>query len=182
MRWLYRLQTRLGLTGPEGSAALALVLALTGGIAAQHVQASADPIPADFYAAADAAFATAAADTTVIEATPAEPAGAPLGLMASAEPVADSPAEDSSAAQLASVAVAAAAAPRRSRKPPPVRTNINTASEAALQRLPRIGPALAGRIVAYRRTNGPFRSPDQITEVKGIGEKTLERLRPWIYI
>ncbi|WP_412070002.1 ComEA family DNA-binding protein [Rubrivirga sp. IMCC43871] len=171
MRWLYRLQTRVGLTGPEGSAALAVLVATLGGAVALHVQGRAQPVPADLYAAADAAFATVAADTA---ATPA----APLALAApAAEPES---AGDSTAAQVADAAVERASAPRRSGKPPPVPTNVNTASEADLQRLPRIGPALAGRIVAYRRAHGPFRSADQLAEVKGIGAKTVEQLRPWV--
>lgn len=174
MRSLYRLQAQLGLTGPEGSAALLLLLALTGGTVAFHLQASSAPIPADFYAAADAAFATSVADTL------GEPASAGTPAPSPADPIVGS--DDSTAAQIADAAVEAAAAPRRSGKPPPARTNINTASAADLQRLPRIGPALAQRIIDYRSTNGPFRHPDQITEVKGIGEKTLERLRPWIFL
>ncbi len=175
MDWLYRLRTRLGLSEIEATAALTLLLALLGGTVARHLQATSAPIPADFYAAADAAFATAA-DTT------AEPAAvAPLALAALPDaPASDAPAADSTAAEIADATVERAAAPRRSGKPPPAPTNLNTASVQELQRLPRIGPALAGRIVEYRRTHGPFRTPEQVTEVKGIGEKTLERMRPWI--
>lgn len=172
MRWLYRLQTRAGLTGPEGAAALAVLLALLGGTLARHLQAASAPVPADFYAAADDAFATAAADTSRDDTGLSAP-------VAFAAPLAE---EDTSAAGIAEAAVERAAAPRRTGKPPPARTNINTASAADLQRLPRIGPALAERIVEHRRVHGPFRSADQITEVKGIGEKTLEKLRPWIHI
>ena len=168
MRWLYRLQTRVGLSGPEGTAALVLLGALGAGLAAQRVQSTADPVPADFYAAADAAFATAA--------PPDEPGAAALTLEPAVSP------SDSSSAAVADAEVAAAAAPRRASKPPPVPTNLNTASAADLQRLPGIGPALAGRIVAYREAHGPFRSPAEIVEVKGIGEKTFEKLSPWIHL
>jgi len=170
MRWLYRLQTRIGLTGTEGAAAASILLALLGGTVALHLQATSAPLPADFYAAADAAFARAAADTTG-----GPPPVAPLALLA-----APAPRSDSTVAEIAEAEVEAAAAPRRSGKPPPSPTNINTASEAELQRLPRIGPALAGRIVEYRRTHGPFRSVEQLTEVRGIGDKTLEKMRPWL--
>lgn len=56
--------------------------------------------------------------------------------------------------------------------------NINTASLSTLQELPGIGPALAQRIVDYRTQNGRFGSVDQLTEVSGIGEKVVEKLRP----
>ena len=43
-----------------------------------------------------------------------------------------------------------------------------------------IGPAKAEAIAAYRAEHGPFQSVDQLTEVSGIGEATLETLRPYI--
>lgn len=167
MRPLYRLQTHLGLTGPEGAAALVVLVALAGGVVARHLQATSEPVPTDFYAAADAAFARAsvAADSGW---------AAPVSF--------DAPADTLSAAALADAEVEAAAAPRRVGKQDPVPTNLNTASEAELQRLPRIGPALAARIVAYRQEHGPFRRPEDVTNVRGIGEKTLEKLAPWIHI
>jgi competence protein ComEA len=173
MRWLYRLQARAGLAGPEGTAALVVLVALAGGLVAQHLWATSEPVPAEFYAAADAAFAAAAPPAG--EGEPAAPA--PLAL---AEPAATAPPADSTAADVADAEVAAAAAPRRTGKPPPAPTNINTATEAELQRLPGIGPALAARVVAHREANGPFQRPEQITDVKGIGEKTFEKMSPWI--
>ncbi len=56
--------------------------------------------------------------------------------------------------------------------------DLDTAGEAALQRLPGIGPALAARIVADRRSRGPFGSLDGLQRVKGIGPSLAERLRP----
>lgn len=58
--------------------------------------------------------------------------------------------------------------------------NINTADAEQLQMLPRVGPALAGRIIGYREANGPFRSVDEIVAVKGIGDKALEKLEPYL--
>lgn len=58
--------------------------------------------------------------------------------------------------------------------------NINTASAEELQLLPRVGPSLAGRIIAFREANGPFRTVDEIVAVKGIGESSFEKLRPYI--
>lgn len=56
--------------------------------------------------------------------------------------------------------------------------NLNSATVEQLDGLPGIGPALAERIVAYRAEHGSFAQIDQLNEVKGIGEKTLEKLRP----
>ncbi|MBO2989844.1 ComEA family DNA-binding protein [Leucobacter tardus] len=55
--------------------------------------------------------------------------------------------------------------------------NLNTADAAALETLPRVGPALAQRIIDWRAANGAFTSVDQLLEVSGIGEKTLEGFR-----
>ena len=60
--------------------------------------------------------------------------------------------------------------------------NINTASADQLQLLPRVGPALASRIMEFRETSGPFRSVDEIVAVKGIGETALAKLRPYITV
>jgi competence protein ComEA len=54
------------------------------------------------------------------------------------------------------------------------KVNINTASVEELAQLDRIGTQYAQRIVAYRETNGPFASPQDILNVKGIGQKTYE--------
>ena len=51
--------------------------------------------------------------------------------------------------------------------------NINTATAAELETLPRIGPTMAQRIVEYRQANGPFESIEEIQEVPGIGPKTF---------
>jgi competence ComEA-like helix-hairpin-helix protein len=52
--------------------------------------------------------------------------------------------------------------------------NINTAPEEELVKLKRVGPVIAGRIIEYRETHGPFRRPEDIMKVKGIGQKTWE--------
>jgi len=57
--------------------------------------------------------------------------------------------------------------------------NINTASQAELERLPGIGPALAQRIIAAREES-PFTSLEDLDRVSGIGEKTLEDLRGYV--
>ncbi len=55
--------------------------------------------------------------------------------------------------------------------------NVNTATAAELEELPGVGPAIASRIVEHRDANGPFQSVDSLTEVKGIGDATLDKFR-----
>ncbi len=62
------------------------------------------------------------------------------------------------------------------------RFDLNRAGVEELQRLPRVGPVMAKRIVQYRDRVGRFTSVEQLLEVKGIGRKTLERLRPYVYV
>jgi len=59
---------------------------------------------------------------------------------------------------------------------PPI--NVNTASEAELMRLPRVGATTARAIVASR----PFKSVNDLDRVKGIGPKTLDSLRPFVAV
>ena len=58
--------------------------------------------------------------------------------------------------------------------------NINTASVEKLQTLPNIGVQMAKRIVVYREQHGKFTDVDALQKVKGIGGKTLEKLRPFV--
>jgi competence protein ComEA len=61
------------------------------------------------------------------------------------------------------------------------RVNINSANAAQLQALPGIGPKLSQRILDARQQK-PFRSADDLRRVRGIGVKTLERLRPLVTV
>jgi len=64
--------------------------------------------------------------------------------------------------------------------PAPRRIDLNTATAAELMLLPRIGPALAQRIIEHRERRGPYRSIEDLEAVKGIGRRTIERLRPLV--
>ena len=58
--------------------------------------------------------------------------------------------------------------------------NINTAAAEELQTLPNIGVQMAQRIVDYRTQHGKFANVDALQNVKGIGAKTLEKLKPFV--
>ncbi|MBN1394811.1 MAG: helix-hairpin-helix domain-containing protein [Pirellulales bacterium] len=58
--------------------------------------------------------------------------------------------------------------------------DINKADWPELTMLPGIGETLARRIVASRRAEGPFADHADLRRVKGIGPKTLERIRPYL--
>lgn len=60
--------------------------------------------------------------------------------------------------------------------------NINTATAEQLQSLPRIGPAMAQRIITWREAHGGFRSVDELDAVPGIGPTLLETLRPLVTV
>lgn len=54
--------------------------------------------------------------------------------------------------------------------------NINIAGASELDKLPGVGPALAGRIIQYRTEHGPFAQPEDLQNVSGIGAKTYEKM------
>jgi competence protein ComEA len=89
-------------------------------------------------------------------------------------------------------------APRRSREPrprathqtrsagrapsvalAPQRVDLNAADERELQTLPGVGPALAARIIAYRETNGPFDSVDELADISGITPHIIDAIIPY---
>jgi competence protein ComEA len=58
--------------------------------------------------------------------------------------------------------------------------DINSAGSEELQTLPGIGPVLAERILQHRREFGPFERAEDLVQVKGIGDKTLADLLPFV--
>ncbi len=60
------------------------------------------------------------------------------------------------------------------------KVNVNDASAEQLALLPRVGPAVAQRIIDFREENGDFKSAEDLMLVRGIGEKTFERLAPYV--
>jgi comEA protein len=69
---------------------------------------------------------------------------------------------------------------RTKAKATPHQININTANAADLTSLPGIGAAYADRIIAYRKEHGRFRNADDLANVKGIGKKKMEKIRPLV--
>jgi competence protein ComEA len=60
--------------------------------------------------------------------------------------------------------------------------NINTASATEIATLPGIGPKTAALIVEYRQKNGPFKKIEELMNVKGVGEKSFLKLKPFVTI
>ncbi len=60
--------------------------------------------------------------------------------------------------------------------------DVNAASAVDLRALPGVGPKTAAAIVTEREERGPFTSVDDVQRTKGIGPKTIARLRPWLHV
>ena len=60
--------------------------------------------------------------------------------------------------------------------------NINTSDKADIMTIPRIGPVTAERIILHREDHGLYNSVEELLNVKGIGPKTLEKIRTYIKI
>jgi competence protein ComEA len=74
------------------------------------------------------------------------------------------------------------AQPPQAGKPAVDKININSATLDDLQKLPRIGPKVAQRILDFRKQNGPFKRVEDLMKVKGIGEKTFTQLKEQITV
>ena len=60
--------------------------------------------------------------------------------------------------------------------------DLNAATAADLQKLPGIGPALAGRILEYRQKNGGFKKVEELMNVQGIGEASFLKLKSLVVV
>ena len=91
---------------------------------------------------------------------------------------------EASAPALASVAPSRTprSAPQAAAATPQFPINLNTATADQLEAIPGIGPVLAQRIIEYRQTRGRFQSVDELLEVRGIGPKRLESMRPYVVV
>ena len=62
------------------------------------------------------------------------------------------------------------------------KVNLNTGSLEDLQKLPGIGPAMAERVIAWRKENGGFQNAEDLLQVSGIGEKKFAKIQPFIIV
>lgn len=164
IRGIYRLQQSVGLTPMEFRAAGLFAILLFLGLFGRRWMDKPTAIDPSTYAGIEASFRARAADIahsdtiTVSDRPSVEIEGDPVSTpVAETDRVANSFQPDDL-------------------------LDLNTATADDLIALPRIGPALAGRILAFRSQNGPFRFVDDLLMVRGIGEKTLEGLRPLVHI
>jgi competence protein ComEA len=60
--------------------------------------------------------------------------------------------------------------------------DLNAATATELMELPRVGARTAARIVAFRQEHGRFHRPEELMNIKGIGEKAFRRLQPHVTV
>lgn len=111
---------------------------------------------------------TSVRDASELDATPES---------ADSEPLASAPTDAAPDSNAVDAVVTAPSADRLS-----FVVELNSASKAELTNLPRVGETLAERIIERREELGGFRSVDDLLGVKGIGEKTLDRMRPFCVV
>ena len=103
--------------------------------------------------------------------------GADLGTLNLAAPL-----TDGQQVVVAEPGAPAPAAPAPAGSPAGATVNVNTATAEQLETLPGIGEVLAAAIVAYREEHGPFASVDQLVDVSGIGDATLDEIRDHVTV
>lgn len=171
MPWLHRLQQRLSITRNEALTLMSLSLFLMVGITGRHMCRQAAPIQLDAYAEVDSIFAAQSAISFETEGddghTYSDTVHSPHSTNASSD---------------LNIISNPPAAPRADKSATTRRIDLNTATASELEQLPRIGPKMAERILAFRTTFGPLRSVDELQSVRGIGSKTLDLIRPHAYV
>jgi competence protein ComEA len=171
---MYRVQQHLAITTHECGVLVGLALLLGVGLTAQHVQHQPQPLPDD-YAEQDRYFEERSVTPLLPEAeADADALPTPVGGV-TADSTEQHDGSDGTATSPPDVPSSASTV----RIP---RMNLNQATTKQLERLPRIGPALSGRIVAYRDAHGPFSKVDDLVQVRGIGEKTLAKVAPYVFV
>jgi competence protein ComEA len=83
---------------------------------------------------------------------------------------------------LLALPLAAAGKGTAKEKAPSHPININTATATELTQLPKIGAKAAERIVAYRKAHGGFQRTEDLMSVKGVGEKSFVKLKPYLSV
>lgn len=166
MKWITYVQRRLTVTRAEGIALTALSGLFLTGICIQYLWVPEVTIPDGYYAATDSVF-----EARVREAKRAAPTGAPGAAY-----------DDTTDTTEQTRDTSEAAARHSPRGRVAVRMDLNQANARQLQQISGIGPVLAGRILDYRRLNGPFLQVDDLTAVSGIGPKTLASVRQYLFV
>jgi len=154
MNFLQNFRNHFALTSTENKVILFLVASFVAGMGIRMFRSAWNPMPTFDYAASDSEFAARSAL-----------ADQPDSLRHDEDSIAASKREDQAAVSSTFSST--------------VHVNLNTAGTEELVGLPGIGQAMAARIVAYRSQHGKFISLDDLSRVKGIGKKKLERLRPY---
>lgn len=149
---LYRLQQRLAISRGESIVVIALFGLFALGLVAQHFQQGRQPVDESAYTTTDRRFQERI-KTLPGPNRPGRPAS-------DDDQAAETPAEQPSQFVL----------------------DLNAATPAELEQLPGIGPVLSARIEQYRLQHGPFQRIEEITRVQGIGEKTLDDLKPMLVV
>lgn len=157
MDWIDRLQERIAITRTEGIALITVTGLFLSGLLIQQVWELQATVPEGYYAATDSAFAAVTRN-----------------LSASSENRSHIRSDTTDTTDTTAQQVSSPGAG--------VRMDLNAANARQLQQLSGIGPVLAKRITAYRKQNGPFARLEDLIEVSGIGPKTFENIRTFLYV
>ncbi len=105
-------------------------------------------------------------------------------LLVSSQPVMESPAvsDTESVSETADSSTSSLPEPSQSDDSAAFPVDLNTADAAQLDLVPGIGEVIAARIIEYRNLVGKFKTVDELLNVKGIGEKTLEEMREFLTV